>query len=195
LPPLAFSKSGRVEKALGKETVKALETELLKGVQAAKQGFVPHFWLVLYDQSNKTATLCDSCGKLFETLPEHVQRFVVYVDPSNGYPSAFAKNFLGAVALTLPRVHMDKLQLSFVSIRDKIPKEADHVELKDSLYFELVVGKLDKVEWDTWILKDPTRLAEWTIDLKQVMDRKVYPMSPLILTVSPKTPSTSISNS
>ena len=65
----------------------------------------------------------------------------------------------------------DKKQLRFISIRDKIPKECDKVEFKDSLYFEISVDKLSTIECDTWALDEKGNPQQWNIDLKQVMDR------------------------
>ncbi len=179
-------KSARVEKALGKEALQAVEAEVQKAIKAAnaeRKGFLQPFILVEYNKEKKQAQLCASLKPLLQTDIAGVQHYVVHLDPTSGYPASIVKNLLGAVALGMSE---KKKTIAFISLRDKVPKECTRVEFKDSLYYETTVEKTEKLEWDTWLMKDKTTMQEWNIDLKQVMDRKVYLML-VELVDSPKT--------
>ena len=175
LPSIPLVKSGKVVKVLPKETLTAIERELVASVKTSNVqncGCIPPFTLIEVNTTTKEVKACPTFKPLLDEAKPDIVYYVVYVDPTNGYPSAVLKNFIGAVAYN---VKEGKKDLRFISLRDKIPKECEKIELKDSLYFETTVSKLSSIECDTWILKPGTDklLQEWDIDLKQVMDRKL----------------------
>jgi len=176
LSNIVLAKSGKVEKSLDKEVISSLELLIQKCVKEANEknkGYMNPFWLVEYSKTTKETTCCSSFKDLFSEV-ENKQFFIIYLDPSKGYPTAILKNFIGAIGVFLEDAKKDKIPLSFISIRDKIPKECQKVEIKDSLYFELTIDKIQKLDWETWIMKDKDSENEWSIDLKQVMDRHMY---------------------
>ena len=131
-PTIKFSKvplikSGRVLKVFPKETLSAIEGqfgELLKMANEKRQGFFPLFALIEYTESTKQAKLCESFKPLLEESKEGITHYIVYIDPTNGYPSVILKNIIGAIAMNLKE---DKKQLRFISIRDKIQIGRAHV--------------------------------------------------------------------
>ena len=157
-----------------KEVIRAVEAEILKAVKSAnetRKGFISPFLLIEYNKGTKEAKLCASFKPILNEPAPEIQYYVVHLDPTNGYPSAVVKNLLGAIALGIKE---GKRNLAFVSIRDKIPKGCEKVELKDSLYYETAVEKMEKLEYDTWMTEKEGKMREWNIDLKQVMDRNLY---------------------
>jgi len=92
--------------------------------------------------------------------------YIIYLDPTNGYPSMIIKNLIGAIGINMKE---ESKTLKFISLRDKIAKDSDNVQLKDSLYFETTINRLKDLEFNTWMTNSEG--SDWHIDLKQVMDR------------------------
>lgn len=174
LPKVPLLKSGKLIKALPKETLEVLETQLsevIKKSNETNQGFISPFILLEFNESTKQAIICPSFKPLLDDRKEGIIHYIAYIDPTNGYPSVILKNIIGAIGLN---VKEEKKQVRFISLRDKIAKETTKIELKDSLYFEIAIDKLPNIECDTWLLDEKAKPQEWNIDLKQVMDRELY---------------------
>lgn len=175
MPGVPLQKSGKVCKSIPKEILSEISKELVTAISysnAKNKGFLPPFILVEYSQSTKKASLAQSFKSLLEDKKPDILQYILYIDPANGYPNSILKNFIGAISANLKE--NSKTELKFISLRDKIPKEAEKLDLVDSLYFETTISKLPKLEFDTWIMKDPSTFMEWNIDLKQIMDRGLY---------------------
>lgn len=173
LPKVPLLKSAKLVKVLSKETLEAIEEKLgeaLKRANEEREGFVPAFILLEYNEASKQAAVCPSFKPLIEDGKEGVIHYIVYIDPSNGYPSVILKNMIGAIGMSIKE---EKKQVRFISVRDKVAKECAKVEFKDSLYFEIAVDRLPVLNCDTWLLDEKAKPQEWNIDLKQVMDREL----------------------
>lgn len=133
------------------------------------QGYFPPFLLIEYSKETGKAKSGTSFKPLLEEGLNEYQ-YIAYIDPVNGYPFALLRNLIAAISFAMKP---EKKVLKFISIRDKLAKEPSKLELKESLYFETAISKLNAIEFTSWLTNTDGKgeVEEWRIDLKQTMDR------------------------
>jgi hypothetical protein len=88
---------------------------------------------VLYSMESKEIIKNFEGG--IEELISGSKILIIYIDHTNTYPSNLLKNLIYALSLEIKEAGV----FSFVSLRDKIGKIGENVELQDSIYFQIKI--------------------------------------------------------